>query len=260
MNLKGYTMDFSNMTAVELNTYVDSLDNEAKDELRAVALHLDISFSGNTGANTLRAKIKEELEAKIEFEDAGGNDDPLVVESDDKKLDAMTSNAPNLPPVPEEPKPKPKKEKKRRVLPSQYSHHELMTLPIGVFPNKECRRAAEYRRSMELVRVKITNLDPADAALEGGIYTVVNSVVGKVSKMIPYGDAGEAFHIPRCLLDALSEKTFVARKPVGRANYGIKKYKSVTMKKFMFTELPPLTQQEIDSLAKQQAASGAIDN
>lgn len=116
----------------------------------------------------------------------------------------------------------------------------------------------QYRdENLKLVRLRITNMNPSKAQLKGEILTVANSVLGKVSKYIPYGDeCGEdGYHVPNILYQFMKERKFAQIKTNKRG------YPTATdVNEFALEVLPPLTQKQLNSLKlKQAAASGATE-
>ena len=131
-----------------------------------------------------------------------------------------------------------------------------LSIPATKISAQEERK--QYRdENLKLIRLRITNMNPAKAALKGEILTVANSVLGKVSKYVPYGDeCGEdGFHVPNILYQFMKERVFAQIKTSKRG------YPTASdVKEFALEVLPPLTQKELRALAlKQAAASGATE-
>lgn len=69
---------------------------------------------------------------------------------------------------------------------------------------KEMRQEA-----MALVRVRIGNMDPKKAGLQGEIHTVHNDLIGTVKHMVPYGERTEnGWLLPKIMVDHLKSKQF----------------------------------------------------
>ena len=232
-----------NKSPAELLDLVENTDD--KEVLRFIANEFEVSFSGNTGVGTLKEKLIPVLEAKA-------NPEP-VVDANDPVMQALASK-------PAEPVEKPT-EKNILSLPR--------TVLAGLDPHtpglKDVEKRAIVRaKAMRLHRVRVHNLDPADSALEGAIKTVYNKFTGKVSKYIPFGDENEyGYHIPEILLNSLKEEKYTMRKEVKQrgqvSSFGVKQYKTVLMPKFNIEYLDALTDSEIQGLAQDQKARGAID-
>ena len=121
------------------------------------------------------------------------------------------------------------------------------------------RRRVIRAKALRLRRVAVNNLDPADSSLSGTILTVINKYTGKVSKYIPFGEGSEnGYHIPQILYDELKSKKFVLRREKKGGSFGVKKYSNTLVPKYQITDLPDLSPDEIENLAKRQAATQAI--
>ena len=117
---------------------------------------------------------------------------------------------------------------------------------------------AEYRHRMRqdalrLVRVIVTPMDPLKKEYTGEIFTVGNSVVGMVSRMVPYNNE-EGWHVEQIILDTLKEKrvqVFVKKKVNGKEH---KEGKLIPA--FGIQVLDPLSKVELGELAQRQAMAG----
>lgn len=116
-------------------------------------------------------------------------------------------------------------------------------------------------KCLALVRIRVTNLDPAKAELRGEFFSVQNDYLGTVRKFIPYGEAGEeGYHVPQVLLDALREKKFNQVKTrKGRDNREIL-IEQRMVNEFAIEVLPPLTAEERANLAMAQAAKAGLQD
>lgn len=111
-----------------------------------------------------------------------------------------------------------------------------------------------YTKSMKLVRVQITPIDPMKAnSLDCEMFTAGNNKVGTVTRTIPFG---VPWHIENILYNSILEKryqAFVTRKINGN---------DVTIPKLMpaynVIVLPDLTEEELSELAKAQQRSGSL--
>lgn len=118
-------------------------------------------------------------------------------------------------------------------------------------------RARKKREANELIRLRITCMNPSKAEWDGEIFTSGNSLVGSFKKYVPF-NADEGWHVPRIIYNQLKEREcqiFVAHQDA-RGNT-IRKGKMI--KEFAIEILPNLTPEELDELARRQAASKAID-
>ena len=236
--------DISNKTPAEILNVVEETKN--KEILRYIANEMGISFSGNTGVDTLKDKLIKELEAKVNPDPEVDENDPIVQALANKK-DKRAST----------------KTEPKKVLDLPRTAQAMLD------PHAEGLTQAEIRaivkaRAMKLKRVRVTNLDPNDSALDGAIKTAYNKYTGKVSKYIPFGEENEqGYHIPQILLSVLLDERYTMQKEVKQRGqisaFGVKQYKTVLMPKFNIEFLPELTKDEIKGLAQDQTARGAID-
>lgn len=137
----------------------------------------------------------------------------------------------------------------------------LGDVEVAERPGKESEAAHRERKQKEaaaLVRVRIHCNDPAKKEWPGEVITVGNSVAGTFKKYIPYNQ-DEPYHIPQIILNALREKrvqVFTTKK--GKMGIPIRESKSISA--YSIEVLPPLTAEELASLAQAQAARQSIDN
>lgn len=240
-------MDISNLNKTELGLLATKTDD--KDVLRDIATKLEITFSGNTGPQKLKEKIMEacmevdEPEDEPEMEEAPM--DPVSqalaahIESKDKDDDVHV-----------------------KAVEQKYSVAEMMEMDAAQVKDDKLRRNVIRTQALRQIRVRITNLDPDDAAVPGSMVTCYSKYTGKVSKYIPFGEENEhGYHIPKIIFDDLKARKFAVRKEVKKrgSSFGVKEYKTVWTNKFSIEELPPLTKAQLAGLAAKQAASGSID-
>lgn len=136
------------------------------------------------------------------------------------------------------------------------------TTPTTESPSVESTAsiAARIRKdATKLIRVRIKNLNPYTQDLHGEIFTVANEVIGKVSKYVPYDDAGEAYHIPNCIYKMLLNKKFLQVKtsidPVTKQRIVQKSW----VPSFSIEVLPQLTVDELKELARKQEAAARLE-
>lgn len=113
-----------------------------------------------------------------------------------------------------------------------------------------------WNDAMRLVRLEIHNVNPAKSSLKGEFYTVANKIIGKVTKFVPYGDAGKSYHVPNCIYQLLEEKKYLAFRDDSSAPNG---KKTELIPEFNNKVLNPLTQEELEELKKAQLAGNHID-
>ena len=230
-----------NINLVELNKEdavkaINSIDNV--ESAREVAKANGITFSGNTGLDTLKSKLLEAADTmcvSTETEKPSNVNDILNAGADEPiEVAKVVSRGP--------------------------STKELIDMDPTKIDDPSLRRQVIRAQALRLVRVRIQNLDPADVEVPGAIITVANKYIGKVTKYIPYGDESEnGYHIPMVIYNHLKNQKFVMRKLLKQTNFGVKKYKTIHSPKFSLEILKQLTSDELKVLAGQQKANQAID-
>lgn len=119
------------------------------------------------------------------------------------------------------------------------------------------RRARLKREASELVRIRVTCMNPAKAEWEGEIFTVGNSNIGSFKKFVPFNaDAG--WHVPRVILQQIKDRQcqIFMTKTDARGN---KSRTGKLIKEFAVEILDPLTPEELHELAQRQAMAKSID-
>jgi hypothetical protein len=111
---------------------------------------------------------------------------------------------------------------------------------------------------MALVRVRLANLNPQKADLQGEFVTFANKYLGTHTKFIPFGEATDnGYHIEKCLLGVLKERMFNQVKTKPGPNGTIEIHQKM-VPEYAIEILPPLTKEELDQLARQQAAAQGL--
>lgn len=127
-----------------------------------------------------------------------------------------------------------------------------------VVETKATLRSRLIKEATRLIRVRVTNMNPAKSAFPGEIFTVANSMVGTIRKFIPYGAGTEAgYHIPYAIYEMIKRKKFtLVKKEVGPN--GTPVFNKYERKEFAIEVLDPLTPEELKKLAAEQAATGRV--
>lgn len=122
---------------------------------------------------------------------------------------------------------------------------------------KDSLRMRKRREAAELVRIRVTCMNPAKKDWEGEIISAGNSLVGTFSKYVPF-NAEEGWHVPRIIYNQLVQRQcqIFETKRDARGN-AFRKGKLI--KEFAIEVLPQLTKAELQELARRQAMSKAID-
>lgn len=243
-------MNISTLAPAEAIEAVTAM--ETVEQLREAATSIDITFSGNTGEGTLRKKLMDELNARLELEGETIPEEEAPVEEEASEIPDFGGEDVNLEEIQSTAGPA----KKGPTL------EEILAMDPNEITDPQLLRQVVRAKALRLHRVKVTNLDPADAQLSGAIITAINKFTGKVAKYVPFGDdeAPNGYHIPEILLNQLKNQKFPLRKEIKGGQFGVKKYKTTMINKFAIEELPPLSAKELADLASHQRASHAIDN
>lgn len=112
---------------------------------------------------------------------------------------------------------------------------------------------------MKLVRIRLTLMNPQKKGWRGEIFTVANSVLGTVRKFVPYSPKfyTHGYHVPYCIYTMLKEKTFL---DISTEEHGAEtEVHKAFVPEFSIEVLPELTPEELQELAKEQAAGNRID-
>lgn len=121
---------------------------------------------------------------------------------------------------------------------------------------KRVRIKAEAKK---LVRIRLTCMNPAKREWPGEIFTAGNSFLGSVSRYVPFNAQDDGWHVEHIIYEQLKERKCQVFQTVADAK-GNKVRKGRLIPEFAIELLPPLTQLEIDELARRQAlANGTAD-
>lgn len=119
------------------------------------------------------------------------------------------------------------------------------------------RRGRKKREANELIRIRVTCMNPAKSEWEGEIFTAGNSLVGSFSKFVPF-NADEGWHVPRIIYNQIVQRQCQIFTTVRDAR-GNSIRKGKLIKEFAVEVLPNLTPEELAELARRQAMSKSID-
>ena len=130
--------------------------------------------------------------------------------------------------------------------------------PVAVVEESLADKRLRIRNAaLKLIRVNITCMNPAKAAYTGELFTIGNSIIPTITKMVPFGTP-EGYHIPQILLDHIKEKEFQTFIPKKGKN-GIDTVTSKCIREYAVEILSPLTPTEIQEIAKLQAMKSNQD-
>lgn len=123
---------------------------------------------------------------------------------------------------------------------------------------KAAKLARMRKEQLRLVRLRIANLNPQKADLQGEIFTTGNRILGTVRKFIPYGEAtDDGYHVPFIIYQQMKDRKFLSIRT--RTVKGQIQVETKWVPEFALEVLPNLTEEEIKNLAAAQTAGGNID-
>lgn len=123
----------------------------------------------------------------------------------------------------------------------------------GLTENERIQKTME--EATKLVRVIITPMDSSKRDYQGDVFSAGNAVVPTMTKYIPFG---VEWHVPQIILNTIKEKVinrFIAKKDERGREY--REY--LEARAYSIQELPPLTKEELEELAKSQEMRQAIE-
>lgn len=139
-----------------------------------------------------------------------------------------------------------------------YGASDEVDEPVVVVEESLADKRLRIRNAaLKLIRVNITCMNPAKAAYTGELFTIGNSIIPTITKMVPFGTP-EGYHIPQILLDHIKSKEFQTFIPKKGKN-GIDTVTSKCIREYAVEILPSLTPTEIQEIAKLQAMKSNQD-
>lgn len=120
------------------------------------------------------------------------------------------------------------------------------------------RRMRKRREATELVRIRVSCMNPAKKEWDGEIFTAGNSLVGSLSKYVPFNDAEDGWHVPRIIYNLMVERQCQVFTTV-RDSRGNSTRKGKLIREFAIEVLPNLTANELKDLAQRQAMAKSVD-
>lgn len=119
------------------------------------------------------------------------------------------------------------------------------------------RRMRLRRESNELVRVRVTCMNPAKKEWEGEMISAGNTTIGTFTKFIPF-NTDEGWHVPRIILRQMQERMCQIFTTT-RDSRGNSVRKGKLIREFAIEIMPPLTVEELKELALKQTATKSIE-
>ncbi len=119
------------------------------------------------------------------------------------------------------------------------------------------RRARKKKEANELIRIRVTCMNPAKSEWEGEIFTAGNSLVGSFTKYVPF-NAEDGWHVPRIIYNQIIQRQCQIFVTV-RDSRGNSTRKGKLIKEFAVEVMPNLTAEELHDLAQRQAMAKSVD-
>lgn len=119
-------------------------------------------------------------------------------------------------------------------------------------PQARSQRTARAIRdeAFQLIRCKISCMNPLKREWESEPFTFGNSVIGSQTRVIPYD---QEWHVPRMLLNLLENRKYQAFRTKRNPQTGIKYRQGYLAKEYVIEILPSLNEEELKELARRQA-------
>lgn len=128
--------------------------------------------------------------------------------------------------------------------------------PVEV-ESEGAKRARLRREANELIRIRITCMNPNKKEWEGEIFTAGNSAIGSFTKFVPF-NIEDGWHVPRIIYNQIVQRQCQIFTTTRDAR-GNSVRTGKLIKEFAIEVLPNLTTEELHELAARQAATKAID-
>lgn len=112
--------------------------------------------------------------------------------------------------------------------------------------------AQRRNKAAALVRIRVQCMDPNKREYEGDVFSAGNAKIGSFKKYIPFN--GVDWHAPRIIVDVLKGKKCSQHRNVPDGQGGYRRESFLT-NAYSVEELPPLTPEELQELARKQAMS-----
>jgi len=135
-----------------------------------------------------------------------------------------------------------------------------LAAPVAAVETENQMKRRLKNDATRLVRIRLSCMNPAKKEWQGEVFTVGNSVVGSITKFVPF-EAEDGYHVPHILYETLVARqcqVFVnVKQEVAGRIVTVRKGKLI--REFAIEVLPQLTEGELKDLAARQAATHAID-
>lgn len=119
------------------------------------------------------------------------------------------------------------------------------------------RRYRKKQEANELVRIRVTCMNPAKKEWEGELFTAGNSLVGSFTKFVPF-NVDDGWHVPRIIYNQMVQRQCQVFTTT-RDNRGNNIRKGKLIKEFAIEVMPQLSPTELQELAQRQAMAKSVD-
>lgn len=119
-------------------------------------------------------------------------------------------------------------------------------------------RLEKKRDAERQVRIQITCMDPKRSEWEGEVFTAGNSLLGSYRKMVPFN---VPWHVPNIIYKQIKAAKCQVFHTVIREVHGkkVKQREGKLINAFAVEVLDPLTEEQLQELARSQAMRGAVE-
>lgn len=144
---------------------------------------------------------------------------------------------------------------KLKIKIAEFDAAQEISKPTVARGNKMAKREALRKEKLKLVRCRITCMNPHKRDWQGEWMSVGNSLLGFHTKYVLFD---HEYHLSAFMIDILKTKVFRQTKEVPDGKGG-KYRKNFFPKEYNIEILDPLTEEELEALAADQAKRQAID-
>lgn len=142
-----------------------------------------------------------------------------------------------------------------KEAPAPESQPELISKSKTEAERQQAVRQKQWKDELNLVRIRVSCLNPLKAQVPGEILTVANKYVGTVRKYVPFGEAtNNGYHVPKIIYNELKSRKFNSV-TTRKGENGQMVVTQRLVPEFAIEVLPPLSKEELQQLARQQAAA-----
>ena len=128
---------------------------------------------------------------------------------------------------------------------------------VNQLKSAEAEKLKRIRAARELVRVRITCMNPLKKEYEGEIFSVGNSEIPTITKFVQFE---REYHVPRIMLNMIRNRKYQTFFEERTPNGG-KVKRGKLIREYAVEELPPLTATELQELKQRQLmAQGSAQN